>query len=85
MAFRWDIGKQIALSRKSMGLTQQQASEITRINKTTLSEIENGRFSGSFSIFERYVDAVGLEFEVVEKVQKFPDWDEIEVLFSEDD
>ncbi|WP_240513375.1 helix-turn-helix domain-containing protein [Vibrio splendidus] len=67
-----------------MKLTQVQVSELTRINKTTISEIENGRFTGSFDIFERLLDAVGLQFEVVEKVHQLPDWDEIEDLFAED-
>ncbi len=30
------------------------------INKTTISEIENGRFTGAFYIFEYVLDAVGL-------------------------
>ncbi|WP_300175034.1 helix-turn-helix transcriptional regulator [uncultured Aliivibrio sp.] len=48
-------------------MTQVQVSKLTRINKTTISEIENGRFTGSFDIFERLLNAVNLQFEVVEK------------------
>ncbi|MFY4879112.1 transcriptional regulator, partial [Acinetobacter baumannii] len=60
-------------------------SKLTRINKTTISEIENGRFTGSFDIFERILDEVGLQFEVMQKKHILPDWDEIEALFAEKD
>ncbi|WP_172380962.1 helix-turn-helix domain-containing protein [Vibrio sp. Vb339] len=85
MAFRSEIGSKIRDARNGLGLTQIQVSEITRINKTTISEIENGRFTGSFDIFERLLDAIGLQFEVVPKTHELPDWDEIEKLFAEDD
>ncbi|MCA0934010.1 helix-turn-helix domain-containing protein [Vibrio alginolyticus] len=71
--------------RKDKQLTQSQLSELTRINKTTISEIENGRFTGSFDIFERLLDAVGLQFDIVTKEHTLPDWDEIEEIFKEDD
>ncbi len=85
MASRAEIGKKIRAARKILGYTQQQLSELIRINKTTISEIENGRFTGSFDIFERVLDAVGLQFEVGEKKHTLPDWDEIESMFSEED
>lgn len=85
MASRAEIGKKIRAARKILGYTQQKLSELIRINKTTISEIENGRFTGSFDIFERVLDAVDLQFEVSEKKHTLPDWDEIESMFSEED
>ncbi|AZG74795.1 helix-turn-helix domain-containing protein [Shewanella livingstonensis] len=85
MANREAIGKKVSASRKYLGLTQLQLSTQTRINKTTISEIENGRFTGSFDIFERLLDSVGLQFEVTEKKQSLPKWDEIHDLFPEDE
>jgi transcriptional regulator with XRE-family HTH domain len=85
MTSRAEIGKKIRTGRKTLGITQQTLSELTRINKTTISEMENGRFTGSFDLFERVLDAVGLQFEVAQKKHTLPDWDEIESLFSEDD
>lgn len=85
MSSRADIGKQISTNRKALGYTQQKLSEIAGINKTTISEIENGRFTGSFDIFERLLDAVDLQFEVTSKQHSLPDWDTIEDIFSEDD
>jgi transcriptional regulator with XRE-family HTH domain len=84
MASRVEIGKKVSLERKALGFTQQELSELTRINKTTISEIENGRFTGSFDIFERVLDAVGLQFDVSPKQHSLPHWDDIENMFSED-
>ena len=85
MSSRADIGKQISTNRKALGYTQQKLSEIAGINKTTISEIENGRFTGSFDLFERLLDAVDLQFEVTSKQHSLPDWDTIEDIFSEND
>lgn len=85
MAHRGQIGEKVKQARKSKGYTQQKLSELTRINKTTISEIENGRFTGSFDIFERLLDEVGLQFEVMQKKHILPDWEEIEALFAEKD
>lgn len=85
MANRGEIGKDIRLARKALGYTQKALSEKTKVNITTISEIENGRFTGSFVIFERVIDGVGLQFEVGKKRHVLPQWDEIEALFAEDD
>ncbi|MCJ8313464.1 MAG: helix-turn-helix domain-containing protein [Saccharospirillaceae bacterium] len=82
---REEIGKKVKVSRKQLGFTQLQIAQSTGINKTTISEIENGLFSGSFDIFERVIDAVGLKFDITEKKHTLPDWNEIDELFSEDD
>ena len=84
MASRQEMGDAVSESRKALGYTQQRLAELTGINKTTISEIENGHFTGSFDIFERLLDAVGLQFDVIPKQHKLPDWDEIDSLFSED-
>lgn len=83
MTNRVEIGKKIKKARRDKGYTQKKLSELTRINKTTISEIENGRFTGAFDIFERIVDEVGLQFEIISKKHILPDWDEIEELFAE--
>lgn len=85
MASRREIGVEIRLARKALGYTQKTLSKKTTVNKTTISEIENGRFTGSFDIFESVIDGVGLQFEVTKKKYKLPDWNEIKILFAEDD
>jgi len=85
MTNRQQIGDAVKNSRKQLGFTQQEVSNLSGINKTTISEIENGRFSGSFDIFERVLGAVELQFEVSPKKHTLPDWDRISDIFSEDD
>ena len=85
MSNRYDMGKLIARTRKELGYTQQQMAEKTGIHKTVLSRMENGHFTGALYMYECYIDAVGLEMELVPKQHKLPDWDDIEDLFSEDD
>ena len=85
MATRGEIGKEIRLARKGLGYTQKSLAEKTQVNKTTISEMENGHFTGSFDIFERVLDGVGLQFEVNKKKHKLPQHNEIEEIFSEYD
>lgn len=79
------MGKLIAQTRKDLGCTQQQIAERTGIVKTTLSKIENGRFTGSIDIFERYLEAVGLQIQLEPRHHTLPKWDEIDALFEGDD
>ena len=85
MATRGEIGKEIRLARKGLGYTQKSLAEKTQVNKTTISEMENGHFTGSFYIFERVLDGVGLQLKKKKKKHKLPQWDEIEEIFSEYD
>lgn len=85
MAFRKEIGQAICFARKKLGYTQKVVSEKSGVNKSTISEIENGRFTGSFDLFEKVLNCVGLQFEVTPKKHELPNWYEIESLFKEDD
>lgn len=82
---RLEIGTKIKTYRKKLGLTQRQLQEKTHVHKTTISEIENGRFTGSFDLFEKVLNAVGLEFVVTTKVHRIPNMHEIQELFGDDD
>ncbi|MHC5172145.1 helix-turn-helix domain-containing protein (plasmid) [Acinetobacter johnsonii] len=85
MASRKEIGEKIKLARRNLGYTQKTVSERSGVHKTTISEIENGHFTGSYDLFEKVLSCVGLQFDVVAKERRFPHWDEIESLFKEDD
>ena len=85
MASREEMGKVIRDARKAMAMTQQDVTNATGVNNTTVSKIENGHFTGSFDIFEKVVDSVGLQFEVSKKKNTLPKWDSINDLFGEDD
>jgi len=85
MASRGEIGQEIRSARKKLGYTQKVVSEKSTVHKTTISEIENGRFTGSFDLFEKVLNCVGLQFEVAPKKYELPNWYEIESLFKEDE
>lgn len=85
MTNRKEIGEKIRSSRKKLGLTQQDLVKKSGVNKSTISEIENGHFKGSFEIFENISRAVGLQFELTPQKNTLPDWNEIEEMFKEDD
>ena len=84
MAGRIFIGKLIKDARKNLNKTQKQLSKTTGIHQSTLSEIENGRFTGSLAILEHYLDAVGLELTAAPKVRRLPDWDDLYELIKEE-
>jgi len=84
MSRRKNNGNKIALARKDLGLTQKQMAAKTGINKATLSQIENGKFSGSLDILERYLDALDLQLTVEPKKRQLPDWDELDTLFGDE-
>lgn len=83
MIARKFIGTKAKDMRKRSEQTQKRLSEVTGLPQSTLSEIENGRFTGSLDILERYLDALGLELAVTEKAQRLPDWDELDTLFED--
>ncbi|WP_312051368.1 helix-turn-helix transcriptional regulator [Acinetobacter schindleri] len=85
MASRAEIGVKIREARRKLDYTQQMMAKKSGVNKSTISEIENGRFTGSFDIFERLIDTVGLQFEVTPKKRNLPNWNDIDTLFSEED
>lgn len=85
MTNRVQIGAASKAARRDLGLTQEQASNVSGVNKAIISRIENGKFTGSFDIVERYLDSIGLELQATAKNTKLPDWDELDSLFNEDD
>ncbi|UKA29482.1 helix-turn-helix domain-containing protein [Photobacterium damselae] len=84
MTIRSDIGKVVKEHRKDLGLTQKQVSELSSINKTTISEIENSRFIGAFDIFDKVIGSIDLEFIVRRKVRRIRHLYELEELFGDD-
>jgi transcriptional regulator with XRE-family HTH domain len=82
---RQSNGKFIAQKRKSIGKTQGEIAKSIRLDQAVISKIENGKFSGALSTYERYLNELGLEISISTKEKSHPQWDELEELFSEDD
>lgn len=79
------MGKDIKAARKAMELTQADVSKLCGLPTSTLSNMERGRFKGSITLYERYLEALDLELSVGPRVLRPPTWDEIPALFPEDE
>jgi len=69
------IGRRIAEIRKSKGLTVLQISEITGLQRSNISRIENGMYSTGIDILGKIADALNCDIDLVERGarQHFPE------------
>jgi len=81
---RQSNGNVIAQKRKSTGKTQGEIAKAIKLDQAIISKIENGKFTGSLSTYERYLNELGLEINISSKEKSHPQWDELDDLFSED-
>jgi len=79
-----NIGSELKAARKAKGATQKTMAVYTGIVYSTISKMENGRYTGSIDLFEKYANAVGLELIVKPKAHIFPRFDQLKQLFPED-
>lgn len=55
-----NIGKAISTHRKEWGLTQVELSSKTKLSRTYISDVENGRYSPSLKSLKIIADALEL-------------------------
>ena len=65
--FRQKIGNKIRFVREERGYNQKQLAELMNINRSTISKIENGKFSITIDYLIRFSIFLNYEFRVVEK------------------
>ena len=58
------IGQQIAMLRKKHGLTIRELSELSGINSSNISKIENGKYNISIDIIERICKSLGANVKI---------------------
>ena len=61
---RFIIGQQIAMLRKKHGLTIRELSELSGINSSNISKIENGKYNISIDIIERICKSLGASVKI---------------------
>lgn len=61
---RLNIGQQIAMLRKKHGLTIRELSELSGINSSNISKIENGKYNISIDIIERICKSLGANVKI---------------------
>jgi transcriptional regulator with XRE-family HTH domain len=64
---RLKLGERIRTVREKRGYSQEQLAEIMNINRSTISKIENGKFSITVDYLVRFSIFLHYEFKVVEK------------------
>jgi transcriptional regulator with XRE-family HTH domain len=64
MKLRLIIGQQIAMLRKKHGLTIRKLSELSGINSSNISKIENGKYNISIDIIERICKSLGASVKI---------------------
>ena len=68
MIMRRKIGMQIRAKREALGISQKQLAEMLGYKcESTISKIENGRFSVSLENLEKLLDKINSTLEIVDK------------------
>ena len=67
MNYREEIGRRIAQLRKEKGLTQEQLSQKTGLDRANIAKIENGRYNTGIDIIGKICDALGCRIELKEE------------------
>ena len=65
--YRLKLGDKIRIVREQRGYSQEQLAELMNINRSTISKIENGKFSITVDYLVRFSIFLDYEFNVVEK------------------
>lgn len=64
MSNREYIGQRIAQLRKEKGLTQEQLSELTGLDRTNIAKIENGKYNVSIDILNKVCVSLGAKIRI---------------------
>ncbi len=65
--YRLKLGDKIRIVREKRGYSQEQLAELMKINRSTISKIENGKFSITVDYLVRFSISLDYEFKVIEK------------------
>lgn len=65
--YRLKLGEKIKIVREKKGYSQERLAELMNINRSTISKIENGKFSITVDYLVRFSIFLDYEFKVVEK------------------
>ena len=65
--YRIKLGDKIRTVRERRGYSQEQLADLMNINRSTISKIENGKFSISVDYLVRFSIFLDYEFKVIER------------------
>ena len=65
--YRLNLGDKIRTVREERGYSQEQLAELMNVNRSTISKIENGKFSITVDYLVKFSIYLDYEFKVVER------------------
>jgi transcriptional regulator with XRE-family HTH domain len=65
--YRLKLGDKIRIVREQRGYSQEHLAELMNINRSTISKIENGKFSITVDYLVRFSIFLDYEFKVIER------------------
>lgn len=65
--YRLQLGDKIRQVREQKGYSQEQLADMMDINRSTISKIENGKFSITVDYLVRFSIFLDYEFKVIER------------------
>ncbi|HMS97644.1 MAG TPA: helix-turn-helix transcriptional regulator [Saprospiraceae bacterium] len=65
--YRIKLGDKIRTVRERRGYSQEQLADLMNINRSTISKIENGKFSITVDYLVRFSIFLDFEFKVIER------------------
>lgn len=65
--YRLKLGEKIRIVREQRGYNQEQLATLMNVNRSTISKIENGKFSITVDYLVRFSIVLDYKFKVVEK------------------
>lgn len=65
--YRLKLGDKIRQVREQRGYSQEQLADMMEVNRSTISKIENGKFSITVDYLVRFSIFLDYEFKVIER------------------
>ena len=79
------IGEALKQYRKGRRLTQAEVAVITGLFRQNVSDIERGVFVGAIATLQRYLRFAGFKLSYQTRPSEFPQLDDLNSLFEEDE
>jgi len=84
MLCREKIGLQLKATRKDKKMSQSEAADCIGVDRSLVSRIETGCYTGSLKIYERYLTSMGYVLAIETEVPQQFDFDTLRDVFNDD-
>ena len=84
MLYREKIGLRLKAARKDRRMSQSEAAESIGIDRSIVSKIETGRYTGSLKTYERYLASLGYVLTIETEEPQQTDFDTLSEIFNDD-